>query len=225
MEIDCGDPDVKAVSDELDHPDYGDPWANDGGGEFVDGHEEVGDAVDEAYEANGDMPVSLNISAHGGPGGFKVGNDPTRGTGDGGGAQDLAGEIAGKVSSVTVFACETASGADGEALICELEQELGVDVTGYTGTVSYDDDGNWSTTGEAYSWEKGERVQGNLRRPDVEAEASIPLSWLTDESMPVLLTRFMHDIGRLGPGTDSVWDVNHDRVVDFFDLSVLMSVR
>lgn len=215
-EIACGNPDVKAYSDGLL---LGDPWGGDG--TEVGSHEDVGDAVDEAYEANGDMPVSLHISAHGGPGGFKVGSDPTRGTGDGGGAQDFAGEIAGKVSSVTVFACETASGANGQALICELEQELGVDVTGYTGTctVPYGDETSWQSAGDAYSWEEEEQLKLRVVRP--ATECSIPLSWLTETPAPILVSSFLRAIGT----EHSPWDVTGDGVVDFFDLSELVSKR
>jgi len=213
QEIDCGNPDVKGYSDGVES---GDPW--DGDGTELGDHEDVGDAVDDAYADNGDQPVSLHVSAHGGPGGFKVGSDATRGSGDGGGAAEFAGEIAGKVSSVTIFACDTASGEDGQALICELEQELGVDVTGYTGTCSVGGD-NWQSAGDAYSWEKEE--EANLRDFRPTSECSIPLTWLSDAPITDLMLTFMREIGT----ENSPWDVTGDGVVDFFDFRELSRTR
>lgn len=217
-EIDCGSPDVPLVSDGVTGDD---PWG--GSGTSVDGHASAGQAVCDAYDANGGNPVSVNITAHGGPGGFKVGNDETHSSGNGGGASELAGEFKDangntKVSDLTVFSCSSASGASGEALFCELEQELGCNVTGYTGTVSYGG-GKWYTAGDAYSWEEESATpdSGN----SVQKGLSIPITWLTDTPVHEMLNEIIKEWGQ----SRSAWDVNLDGTVNTFDLSILLPLR
>lgn len=146
-EIPCGTPKIVLVSSTLGFPHS---WGS--AGVIVTGIDDARAAIAAAYEANDNTPIDVSIDAHGSPGNIELGNDRI----DGDNAAAFAASIDGMVSNLTVFACSVADGAEGEALMCTLEQELGADSMGYTGE-NWDNPPDeaqaWWTAGECYSWE------------------------------------------------------------------------
>ncbi|MCI0362659.1 MAG: DUF4347 domain-containing protein [Phycisphaerales bacterium] len=146
-EIDCGDPDIVIVANNIG-------WEHSWGdtGEIVDGIQAAKDAICAKYKANGNQPIDVAINAHGSSGSIDISGEKLSSEN----VDEFMEGLAGKISSLTIFSCSVAAGEDGQSLICELEIGLGADVTGFTGKVSDtppDQEQAWFTSGEPYSWQ------------------------------------------------------------------------
>lgn len=145
-QIDCGNPDVALVSSTLgfDHT-----WGATG--TEVTNISTAAQAVCDAYTANGNMPVSVTINAHGSSGSIEIGGEVL----DINNLSDFTNAVQGKISSLNIFSCSVAEGAAGWAFICALEAALGVNVVASTGTMwdTVSNPPRWYTAGVMTSWE------------------------------------------------------------------------
>lgn len=151
----CPPADVTIVSNELDTLHN---WGADG--IVVSSAAEAAQKICDAYAANGDQPVSVVVDAHGNSGLIQIGGTTITLAN----LTDFTDLVQGKISSLTLLSCCTASGQEGKELLCSLEILLGCNVTSYTGAVwanQSTDNPKWWAEGDLYSWDQNEDLDGD----------------------------------------------------------------
>lgn len=141
-EFPCQAPDIAVVSDPLG---FEHSWGEEGA--KARNLKAAADSICAAAQAKGG-PVEVVIDGHGGPGFITIGTERLNCET----AEEFIKAVKGKISELTLLSCGTASGAEGEALICKLRDSLNITVKGFTAHVGdiFGPPARWFSAGEEF---------------------------------------------------------------------------